>query len=94
MSPGNARFSIDSPLSRLTKKQAQVLTTAYNLGYYDIPRRTNSDELAAKLKMQNPTFVMHRRRAERKIIQATFDPVGGSSQNQIILAIDSFLERQ
>ena len=42
----DAKFSPGSPLDRLTEKQRKVLTTAYKLGYYDVPRRINSDELA------------------------------------------------
>jgi len=64
----DARFSADSPISRLTDKQREVLVTAYSLGYYDIPRRIDTDDLAQKLKIRNPTFVMHRRKAERAIL--------------------------
>lgn len=64
----DARFSADSPMSRLTDKQREALVTAYNLGYYDIPRKIDCDELAERLKVKNPTFVMHRRKAERVIL--------------------------
>jgi len=68
----DAKFSLDSPLDRLTNKQLQVMTAAYNLGYYDIPRRINSDRLAAKLHVRNSTVVMHRRRAERRLLGQLF----------------------
>lgn len=64
----DAEFSPDSLLSRLTDKQRKVLVTAFNLGYYDIPRRVNSDELGQRLNIKNPTVVMHRRKAERKLL--------------------------
>jgi len=68
LSLGDAKFSLDSPLGRLTEKQTRALVTAYNLGYYEIPRRTNSDELARLLKISNASFVMERRRAERRLL--------------------------
>ena len=34
----------------------------------EIPRRTNSDELARLLKISNASFVMERRRAERRLL--------------------------
>ena len=64
----DAKFSPNSPISRLTDKQRAALITAYNLGYYDIPRKIDTDTLAQKLKIRNPTFVMHRRKAERAVL--------------------------
>jgi hypothetical protein len=64
----DARFSPDSPLQCLTEKQRRVLKTAFNLGYYDIPRKTGSDELASRLGITNQAFVMHRRKAERRLL--------------------------
>jgi predicted DNA binding protein len=62
------KFSSSSPLSLLTDRQRKVITTAFKLGYYDIPRRIGSDELARNLGIGNPTFVMHRRKAERRLL--------------------------
>jgi hypothetical protein len=64
----DAKFSADSPLGHLTHKQRRVLTTGFNLGYYDVPRKISSDNLASVLKIANPTLVMHSRKAERKIL--------------------------
>ena len=64
----DARFSRNSPLSRLTDKQRSVITTAFNHGYYDIPRKIGSTELGKSLGIGNPAFVMHRRKAERRIM--------------------------
>jgi hypothetical protein len=64
----DAKFSPDSPLHSLTDKQRRVLTTAFNLGYYDVPRRMGSDELASRLGITNQAFVMHRRKAERRLL--------------------------
>ncbi|MDA4112892.1 MAG: helix-turn-helix domain-containing protein [Thaumarchaeota archaeon] len=66
----DAKFSQDSPLSRLTEKQRRVLVTAYRLGYYDEPRRISSQELAKRMKVGSSTLINHRRRAERHLLAA------------------------
>jgi hypothetical protein len=64
----DAAFGPDSIINQLTEKQHDVLTTAYRLGYYDIPRRINSNQLAEKLKIANSTLVEHLRKAERRLL--------------------------
>jgi len=64
----DARFSPDSPLNQLTEKQREVLIIAYKLGYYEIPRKINSDQLAAKLHIVNSTAVEHLRKAEQRLL--------------------------
>jgi predicted DNA binding protein len=54
-------------LSVLTEKQREVMSAAYRHGYYDIPRRIGSEELAEKLEMSKPTLMEHMRKAERRI---------------------------
>jgi hypothetical protein len=58
----------ESPLSKLTAKQKQVLLTAFALGYYDVPRRISSEDLARHLNADKSTIVEHLRKAERKLI--------------------------
>jgi len=64
----DARFSSTSPLSKLTGMQQKVILSAFELGYYDLPRRVDSRELARKLNMSEPTLIVHRRKAERKLL--------------------------
>ena len=64
----DANFSPDSPLNKLTEKQKKVLIAAYRLGYYDIPRRINSERLAEKLNIGSSTLGEHLRKAERSLI--------------------------
>jgi hypothetical protein len=64
----DANFSLDSPLNKLTEKQREVLIAAYKLGYYDIPRRINSEELAKKLDIVGSTLGEHLRKAERRLL--------------------------
>jgi hypothetical protein len=64
----DAIFSPSAPLSCLTQKQKEVLVTSFKEGYYDIPRRIGSQELARKLGLKSSAFIEHRRKAERRLI--------------------------
>jgi len=64
----DARFPPNSPIGRLTDKQRRVLIAAYRLGYYDVPRRITSEELAKKLNLVKATFSTHVRKAERRLL--------------------------
>lgn len=64
----DAKFSPNSPLNRLTAKQRNVLTSAYRLGYYDLPRRINSEDLARELGLVSSTLVEHLRKAEFRLM--------------------------
>lgn len=68
-----AVFSSSSPLSCLTERQREVLTTAYELGYYDRPRRISSKKLAERLGLSSSTLVAHRLKAERRILAAVLE---------------------
>ena len=57
-----------SDLSRLTAKQRQALLVAYSLGYYDVPRRISSEQLAKRLKLGTSTYAEHLRKAERGLL--------------------------
>ncbi len=63
-----ANFAPDSPLSKLTEKQREVLIAAYKLGYYDLPRRIKSEKLAEKLNIGNSTLGEHLRKAEQRLL--------------------------
>jgi hypothetical protein len=69
----DARFSPNSPLSQLTEKQRKVLITAYDHGYYDTPRKVSTEQLAKKLNVVSSTFVVHRQKAEKRILDAIME---------------------
>lgn len=59
-----------TPLGQLTATQARVLRLAYAQGYYDVPRRTSTDDLAGMLQMDKGTVGRHLRRAERNLLNS------------------------
>jgi len=66
----NANFAPNSPLSQLTEKQREILIAAHRHGYYDIPRRINSEHLARKLGIADSTLVEHLRKAEQRLLNS------------------------
>jgi len=66
------KFPERSPLENLTGKQRTVLTSAFNHGYYDMPRKISSQELAKKLGLRGSTLIEHRRKAERRLLSRIF----------------------
>jgi predicted DNA binding protein len=69
----DANFSPISPLNQLTAKQQEVLLAAYKYGYYDIPRKISSEDLAKKLGLVNSTVVEHLRKAELRLIRQVIE---------------------
>jgi predicted DNA binding protein len=41
---------------------------AYKLDYYNLPRKIDSKQLARKLNLKRSTLVVHRRKAELRIL--------------------------
>jgi HTH-type transcriptional regulator, bacterioopsin transcriptional activator and related proteins len=63
----------DSSVSRLTAKQRQTLLAAYSSGYYEVPRRASSKELARLLRIDKSTFAEHLRKAERNVVKSVLE---------------------
>jgi predicted DNA binding protein len=55
-------------LSTLTDRQREVIETAFGLGYYEIPRRTTHEEIAAALDLSGSTIDEHLRKAEFRLM--------------------------
>lgn len=68
VSLGDAKFPPTWPLAPLTDQQRRVLTTAYRLGYYDVPRKISAEELASRLDLVKSTLSAHVRKAERRLL--------------------------
>ena len=57
-------FDPNDVLSVLTDRQREMLIAAKRYGYYDTPRRMNSQELASRVGVSKATFLEHLRKAE------------------------------
>lgn len=58
---------------RLTEKQLAVLRASLHAGYYDSPRGTTAQELAASLDIAPSTLHQHLQAAQRKVLEMVFD---------------------
>ncbi|KYH24170.1 bacterioopsin transcriptional activator [Halalkalicoccus paucihalophilus] len=57
---------------RLTAKQLAALKTAYFSGFFESPRMSTGQEVAASLDVSQPTFTAHLRAAEREVCTLLF----------------------
>jgi len=64
---------------RLTERQLTALRKAHLSGYFDWPRRTDGDALAASMGISRSTFHQHLRAANRKLVSELFVDVGPTS---------------
>lgn len=58
----------ERPLDTLTDRQRDVLETAYELGYYEVPRKASSEAVATELGLEISTVAEHLQRAERNLL--------------------------
>lgn len=58
----------EGPSTRLSKRQAEVVGYALEHGYYDWPRETSVESIAAEFDVSRPTVLEHLRRAEKKLL--------------------------
>ncbi len=61
----------ESPGNGLTDRQQEALRTAYELGYFSIPRQTSLEEIAARLNISASSVSERLRRAQTQLIQET-----------------------
>jgi hypothetical protein len=65
-----ANFHREDMLASLTERQREVVVAAKRYGYYDYPRRINSEELAERVGVSKATVVEHLRKAEGRLMAA------------------------
>jgi DNA-binding MarR family transcriptional regulator len=58
---------------RLTDKQRAALRAAYFAGYYEWPRRSTAEEIAASMGVSSPTLHNHLRKAQQKLLVGFLD---------------------
>ncbi|AFO57577.1 MULTISPECIES: helix-turn-helix domain-containing protein [unclassified Natrinema] len=61
-------------VSKLTDDQLAVLETAYNEGYFDIPREMSATDLADELDIAQSTVSERLRTAERTLLELIYGP--------------------
>ncbi len=62
--------SLSSLFGQLTEKQLKALVTAIEGGYYEIPKRVTTEDLAKRQRQPRTTFEEHIRKAESKLVHA------------------------
>lgn len=60
-------------LEDMTERQRDVLEAAYGAGYFDWPRESTAEEVAAGLGITGPTFLGHVRKAEKRLLGDLFE---------------------
>lgn len=55
-------------LDALTDRQLEVLRTAYDMGFYEVPREASVDDVAEEVGIDGGTVSEHLQRAERNIL--------------------------
>jgi DNA-binding CsgD family transcriptional regulator len=58
----------DGPMADLTDRQREVLESAYEQGYYEVPRDASTEDVAAELDLDPSTVAEHLQRAERNLL--------------------------
>lgn len=56
------------PLDELTARQREVIETAWEMGYYEIPKKVSADDIAAEIDLESSTVNEHLQRAERNLL--------------------------
>jgi hypothetical protein len=59
-------------LSGLTRKQIEALVEAYQLGYFDVPAKIDSEGMARRSGLSRSTFGEHLRKAEYRVLSNIF----------------------
>jgi hypothetical protein len=69
---GDFDRSRETPVSTLTDRQREALLEAYDLGYYEQPRRATHEEIATRLCCAPHTASEHLQKAESKVLKEVF----------------------
>jgi predicted DNA binding protein len=62
--------SLNSVFSQLTERQVNSLIAALEAGYYQIPKKVTTTEIAGRNKVPRTTYEEHLRKAESKVLEA------------------------
>ncbi|WP_050032685.1 bacterio-opsin activator domain-containing protein [Halorubrum halophilum] len=71
-------------LDKLTERQLEVIQTAYYSGYFESPRESTGEDVAATLGISPPAFYTHARTVQRKLFATLFEennlPIAASAK--------------
>jgi predicted DNA binding protein len=70
VTPDAPLLTVDALLPDLSARQREVFVTAYERGYYELPRETTTAEVAAVVGVERRTAEDHLRRDEKKLADA------------------------
>jgi len=70
------RYPTGMTLPLLTRKQMDAISLAYTSGYYEMPRRSELEQLSKKLGIKRVAMQERLRRAEKKIITEFIQSTG------------------
>ena len=56
------------PLDELTARQREVIETAWEMGYYEVPKQVSADDIATEMSLDSSTVNEHLQRAERNLL--------------------------
>jgi len=60
------------PMDDLTDRQREVIETAYDLGYFAVPREASTEDVADEIGVDPSTAAEHLQRAERNLLEHHF----------------------
>jgi len=58
----------ERPLDELTDRQREIIQTAYDMGYYEVPREATTEAIANEIDVDASTVAEHLQRAERNLL--------------------------
>lgn len=68
-------LTLDGVLPDLSPRQRETFATAYDRGYYEMPRKTTTADIADAVGVERRTAEEHLRRAENKLVAALIEYV-------------------
>ncbi|TRM99388.1 bacterio-opsin activator, partial [Sulfolobus sp. F1] len=66
----NVTIKDDLPQNSLKDDELKILSLAYEMGYFDYPRKVKSKELAEMLGIRESTLIYHLRKIEKKMVES------------------------
>jgi predicted DNA binding protein len=68
-------ITLNSLMNKLTDRQVDAISVAYNSGYYQTPRRVNVQSIADRIKVPRTTLQEHLNKAENKLISSVIPQI-------------------